>query len=100
MNPTRVSETIVQEIAIKGSAEPIFEALTNPGQRRPCGCPGNFINLGFFDLDTNGVSDVSREPERGQLPVGTDVLTSPRRIRSVLSTIEVGRPMCSASLTS
>ena len=33
MNPTRVSDTIVQEIAIKGSAEPIFEALTNPGQR-------------------------------------------------------------------
>jgi hypothetical protein len=33
MNPTRVSDAIVQEIAIKGSAEPIYEALTNPGQR-------------------------------------------------------------------
>jgi len=33
MNPTSVSDTIVQEIAIKGSAERIFEALTNPGQR-------------------------------------------------------------------
>ena len=28
MNPTRVSDTIVQEIAIKGPAERIFEALT------------------------------------------------------------------------
>jgi len=33
MNPTSVSDTIVQEIAIKGSAEGIFEALTDPGQR-------------------------------------------------------------------
>lgn len=33
MNPITISDTIVQEIAIKGSAERIFEALTNPGQR-------------------------------------------------------------------
>ncbi len=33
MNPTSVSDTIVQEITIKGSASRIFEALTNPGQR-------------------------------------------------------------------
>jgi hypothetical protein len=33
MNPTSASDSIVQEIAIKGSAERIFEALTNPGQR-------------------------------------------------------------------
>jgi uncharacterized protein YndB with AHSA1/START domain len=33
MNPTSVSDTIVQEIAIKGSAERIFEALTDAGQR-------------------------------------------------------------------
>jgi uncharacterized protein YndB with AHSA1/START domain len=33
MNPTGTSDTIVQEITIKGSAERIFEALTNPNQR-------------------------------------------------------------------
>src|SRR5215471_9544607 len=33
MNPTSVSDTIVQEITIRGSAKRIFEALTNPGQR-------------------------------------------------------------------
>jgi uncharacterized protein YndB with AHSA1/START domain len=33
MNPKRVSDAIVQEIAIKGSAERVFEALTDPGQR-------------------------------------------------------------------
>lgn len=33
MNPTSVSGTIVQEIAIRGSAERIFEALANPDQR-------------------------------------------------------------------
>lgn len=30
MNPTSTSDTIVQEITIKGSAERIFEALANP----------------------------------------------------------------------
>jgi uncharacterized protein YndB with AHSA1/START domain len=33
MNPTSVSDTIVQEIAIKGSAARVFEALTDPAQR-------------------------------------------------------------------
>ena len=33
MNPKRVSDAIVQEIAIKGSAERVFEALTDPGRR-------------------------------------------------------------------
>ncbi|MFZ0964722.1 MAG: SRPBCC domain-containing protein [Terriglobia bacterium] len=33
MNPTSAGDTIVQEIAIKGSAERVFEALTDPGQR-------------------------------------------------------------------
>src|SRR5215469_246792 len=33
MNLTNVGDTIVQEITIKGSADRIFEALTNPGQR-------------------------------------------------------------------
>jgi Activator of Hsp90 ATPase homolog 1-like protein len=33
MNPTSASDTIVQEITIKGSAERIFEALTNPDER-------------------------------------------------------------------
>jgi len=33
MNPTSVSGTIVQEITIKGPAERIFEALTNPDER-------------------------------------------------------------------
>jgi len=33
MNPTDASDTIVKEIAIKASAERIFEALTDPEQR-------------------------------------------------------------------
>jgi uncharacterized protein YndB with AHSA1/START domain len=33
MNPTSVTDTIVQEIMIEGSAERIFEALTNPHER-------------------------------------------------------------------
>jgi uncharacterized protein YndB with AHSA1/START domain len=32
MNPVAMSDSIVQEITIKGSAERIFEALTDPGQ--------------------------------------------------------------------
>ncbi len=32
MNPTNTSDIIVQEITIRGSAEYIFEALTDPGQ--------------------------------------------------------------------
>jgi uncharacterized protein YndB with AHSA1/START domain len=33
MNPTSLSDTVIQEITIKGSATRIFEALTNPDQR-------------------------------------------------------------------
>src|SRR5215472_8626819 len=33
MNPTSVSDTIVQEIAIRGTADRVFEALANPDQR-------------------------------------------------------------------
>ena len=33
MNPTNVTDTIVQEITIKAPAERIFEALTNPDER-------------------------------------------------------------------
>jgi uncharacterized protein YndB with AHSA1/START domain len=33
MNPARVSDNIVEEVTIKGSANRIFEALTNPDQR-------------------------------------------------------------------
>lgn len=40
---TNISDTIVQEITINGSAERIFEALTNPGQRvRWWGAEGRF----------------------------------------------------------
>jgi uncharacterized protein YndB with AHSA1/START domain len=43
MSPTNVSATIVQEITIKGSANRIFEALTNPDQRvRWWGAEGRF----------------------------------------------------------
>jgi len=33
MNPTRTSDTIVQEITIKAPAERIFDAPTNPSER-------------------------------------------------------------------
>ena len=33
MNPASVSDTIVQEITINGSANRIFDALTDPDQR-------------------------------------------------------------------
>src|SRR5207249_11494875 len=33
MNPTSTGDTIVQEVTIKGSAERIFKALTNPEER-------------------------------------------------------------------
>jgi uncharacterized protein YndB with AHSA1/START domain len=43
VSPTSTSDTIVQEITIKGSAERIFEALTNPDQRvRWWGAEGRF----------------------------------------------------------
>lgn len=33
MNPTRTSNTIVEEVQIRATAERVFEALTNPDQR-------------------------------------------------------------------
>jgi uncharacterized protein YndB with AHSA1/START domain len=43
MNSISISDTIVEEITIKGSAERIFEVLTNPGQRvRWWGAKGRF----------------------------------------------------------
>lgn len=43
MNSATVTDTIVQEITIKGSAERVFEALTNPEQRMQWwGSPGRF----------------------------------------------------------
>ncbi len=43
MNPTIQSDTVVEEITIKGSAERIFEALTNPIHRvRWWGAEGRF----------------------------------------------------------
>jgi len=43
MNPTKPSDTIVQEITIEGPAARIFEALTNTGERmRWCGAEGRF----------------------------------------------------------
>ena len=33
MNPAAANDTIVQEITIEGTAERIFQALTNPGER-------------------------------------------------------------------
>ena len=43
MNPASASDTIVQEIAIKAPAERIFDALTNPDERRKWwGAEGRF----------------------------------------------------------
>ena len=43
MNPASVSDTITQEITIRGSAEAIFDALTDPAQRmRWWGMEGRF----------------------------------------------------------
>ena len=43
MNPTAVNDTIVQEIVIKGSAERVFDAFTDPRQRiKWWGAPGLF----------------------------------------------------------
>jgi uncharacterized protein YndB with AHSA1/START domain len=43
MNPASVTDRVVQEIAIKGSAERIFAALTEPAQRvRWWGAEGRF----------------------------------------------------------
>lgn len=43
MTTTTASDTIVQEITIRGSAERIFEVLTDPGERMKWwGAPGRF----------------------------------------------------------
>lgn len=51
MNPTSVTDTIVQEIMIEGSAERIFEALTNPHERMKWwGAEGRF-QVTHFESD-------------------------------------------------
>ncbi len=51
MNPTSVTGTIVQEITIDGSAERIFEALTNPHERMKWwGAEGRF-QVTHFESD-------------------------------------------------
>jgi uncharacterized protein YndB with AHSA1/START domain len=51
MNPTSVSDTIVQEIIIESSAERIFEALTNPDERMKWwGAEGRF-EVTHFESD-------------------------------------------------
>ena len=56
MSTAAVSDTIVQEITIKGSAELIFEALTNPDQRMKWwGAEGRFQTTHMeSDLRTGG----------------------------------------------
>jgi uncharacterized protein YndB with AHSA1/START domain len=56
MSTAAVSDTIVQEITIKGSAERIFEALTNPDQRMKWwGAEGRFQTTHMeSDLRTGG----------------------------------------------
>jgi uncharacterized protein YndB with AHSA1/START domain len=52
MNPQTASDTIVQEIAINGTAERIFKALTDPEERlRWWGGPGGRFKLTSFDSD-------------------------------------------------
>lgn len=51
MNPTTVSDTIVQEITIESSAEQIFDALTNPNERMKWwGAEGRF-QVTHFESD-------------------------------------------------
>jgi uncharacterized protein YndB with AHSA1/START domain len=56
MNPTSLSDTIVQEIMIESSAERIFEALTNPDERMKWwGAEGRFQVTHFeSDFRTGG----------------------------------------------
>lgn len=52
MNPITASNTIVQEIAIKGTAERIFAALTNPDERlKWWGGPEGRFKLTSFESD-------------------------------------------------
>jgi hypothetical protein len=56
MNLTDERDTIVKEVTIKGSAERIFEALTNPRQRMNVSacCPGPTSRSGCSaDLNSN-----------------------------------------------
>ena len=56
MNPTRVSDTIIQGIIIRGAAERVFAALTDPGQRMKWwGAEGRFQVMEMeSDLRTGG----------------------------------------------
>ena len=56
MNPASASDTIVQEITIRGSAERIFEALTDPARRAKWwGAEGRFQVAGMeSDLRVGG----------------------------------------------
>jgi uncharacterized protein YndB with AHSA1/START domain len=56
MNPASASDTIIQEIAIAGSAERIFDALTNPHERMKWwGAEGRFQVTDFeSDLRPGG----------------------------------------------
>lgn len=52
MNPTTASDTITQEITINGTAERIFAALTDPGERlKWWGGPGARFKLIDFESD-------------------------------------------------
>jgi uncharacterized protein YndB with AHSA1/START domain len=52
MNPTIASDSIVQEITIKGTAERIFAALTNPDERlKWWGGPEGRFKLTDFESD-------------------------------------------------
>ena len=56
MNPASISDTIVQEVTIRGSAERIFEALTDPARRMKWwGAEGRFqVTQMESDLRTGG----------------------------------------------
>jgi uncharacterized protein YndB with AHSA1/START domain len=56
MNPASVSDTVIEQVTIKASAERIFEALTNPAQRLQWWVlPGKFAMTHFeSDLRPGG----------------------------------------------
>ena len=61
MNLTEARDTIVKEIIIKGSAERIFEALTNPDQRiKWWGAEGRFQTTEMESDLRPGVPDFGR----------------------------------------
>jgi uncharacterized protein YndB with AHSA1/START domain len=52
MNPVTANDTIVEEIAIKGTADRVFQALTNPEERlKWWGGPGGRFKLTGFESD-------------------------------------------------